>query len=279
MAEVKGLCFRRNGSFVKTPPRKRIRDVDNIPWPAWDRLPLESYLASSYGMGVSQGRNMPMLATRGCPYQCTFCSNPIMYDQRYYMREPEDIIREIIHYVATYQATFIEFYDLTAIIRKDWIVKFCRLYIANNLSVGWSLPSGTRSEALDAETLSLLYRTNCRYLVYAPESGSPETLKDIKKQVKLDRLTDSVKAAVDLGINTRCNLIIGFPKETRKQVFQTLRFQARLAWLGVDDAPIYMFSPYPGSALFEYLRSTGRIQQLDEPYFDSLLAQMDLGVT
>jgi radical SAM superfamily enzyme YgiQ (UPF0313 family) len=202
-----------------------------------------------------------------------------MYEQRYFMRTPADIIQEMMHYVETYKATFFEFYDLTAIIRKDWLVKFCNLYLEKNLKVSWSLPSGTRSEALDAEALALLHKTNCHYLVYAPESGSPATLKEIKKQVKLDRLVDSVKAAVQLGISTRCNLIIGFPKETTGQIRETLRFQAKLAWIGVEDAPIYMFSPYPGSALFEQLRGSRHIGELDDAYFDTLLAQMDLGVT
>jgi radical SAM superfamily enzyme YgiQ (UPF0313 family) len=279
LRSVAGLFYRHRNAFIRTEPRKRIREVDDIPWPAWDRLPIEVYLSRSYGMGVNHGRNMPMLATRGCPYQCTFCSNPVMYDQRYFMRSPEDIIQEMKHYIDKYKATFFEFYDLTAIIRKDWLVKFCNLYIQNNLTIPWSLPSGTRSEALDAEALQLLHKTNCRYLVYAPESGSPATLKEIKKQVKLDRLLDSVKAAVRLGISTRCNLIIGFPKETAGQIMETLRFQAKLAWIGVEDAPIYMFSPYPGSALFEQLRESRRIGELDEAYFDTLLAQMDLGVT
>lgn len=279
IGKVDGLCYRDGNGFIKTAPRKRIKDVANIPWPAWDKLPIEVYLASGYGNGINNGRNMPMLATRGCPYQCTFCSNPVMYEQRYIMRPPEDVIKEMKYYVEKFKADFIEFYDLTAIIRKDWIVEFSHLYLENNLKVGWSLPSGTRSEALDEEVLSLLYKTNCRYLVYAPESGSPTTLKEIKKEVHLDRLVKSVKNAIRYGINTRCNLIIGFPKETVKEVFETLKFQMRLAWIGVDDAPIYMFSPYPGSALFKYLRETSQIRDLDEEYFDRLLAQMDLGVS
>jgi len=279
LSSVAGLAYRDQQGIKRTETRKRIREVDNIPLPAWDRLPIEVYLSSSYGMGVNQGRNMPMLATRGCPYQCTFCSNPVMYDQRYFMRSPEEIIQEMMLYIDKYKATFFEFYDLTAIIRKDWLVKFCNLYLQNNLQVSWSLPSGTRSEALDAEALDLLHKTNCHYLVYAPESGSPATLKEIKKQVKLDRLVDSVKAAVRLGISTRCNLIIGFPRETSGRILETLRFQAKLAWIGVEDAPIYMFSPYPGSALFQQLRDNGKIGELDEAYFDTLLAQMDLGVT
>ena len=276
--QVPGLCYRNGEGFEKSPKRKRIANLAEIPWPAWDKLPIEAYLASGYGNGVNNGRNMPMLATRGCPYQCTFCSNPVMYERKYVMRAVDDVIAEMMHYIKHRRAEFIEFYDLTAIVQKKWIVEFCDKYLENGLTVGWSLPSGTRSEALDGEVLALLHRTNCRYLVYAPESGSPITLKQIKKEVRLDRLLASVRTAVRLGINTRCNLIIGFPKETTREVFKTLVFQVKLAWLGVDDAPIYMFSPYPGSTLFDDLKGTGQIPALNDDYFDGLLAQMDLGV-
>ena len=65
-----------------TGPRTRIRNLDDIPWPAWDLVPLDKYLDHGLGYGVDLGRSMPILATRGCPYQCTFCSNPEMWTTR-----------------------------------------------------------------------------------------------------------------------------------------------------------------------------------------------------
>ena len=140
-------------------------------------------------MGISSGRNMPILGTRGCPYQCTFCSNPTMWTTRYTMRDPKDVVDEVESLVKNHAARSIEFFDLTAIVKKDWIIAFCNELKARKLNVSWQLPSGTRSEALDDETLLAIYETNCRLLVYAPESGSPETLRIIKKNLKLDRLT------------------------------------------------------------------------------------------
>ncbi|MDP3733564.1 MAG: radical SAM protein, partial [Candidatus Daviesbacteria bacterium] len=192
---------------------------------------------------------------------------------------PTEVIDEVKYYIQKYQVSMIEFYDLTAIVRKDWIIDFCNLYLKNNLKVGWSLPSGTRSEALDDEVLPLLYKTNCKFISYAPESGSNKTLKEIKKQVKLERLVHSVRNAARIGIATKCNLIIGFPKDTHLEVLKTLFFQIKLAWLGVDDVPIYMYTAYPGSALFDYLRGTRQISDMNDEYFDSLLAYSDLGVT
>lgn len=274
---IEGLCFKEGGQIIRNPRRRRIANLDELAWPAWHTIPIETYLSSNYGgVGTKVGRCMPVIATRGCPYKCRFCSNPVMWGQKYIMRSPDSVIDEIKYYIETYNATHIEFYDLTAIINKEWIMAFCRLYIENNLFFSWSLPTGTRSEALDQDVIEMLFRTHCKYLVYAPESGSAETLKKISKEVHLDALVKSVKTAVRNGINTRCNLVIGFPHETIRNIFATLSFQVKLAWYGVDDVPIYLFSPYPGSELFEYLKGTKRIPEINDDYFDSLLGQMDL---
>src|SRR5262249_16451764 len=74
LADIPGVAFRRDGLPHSNGPRHRIHDVDQIPRPAWHLFPLENYLSKGFGHGVNIGRSMPMLATRGCPYQCTFCS-------------------------------------------------------------------------------------------------------------------------------------------------------------------------------------------------------------
>ena len=217
-----------------------------------------------------------MLATRGCPFQCTFCSNKAMWTQRYVTRLPQDVVSEIEYYKKRYNIDNVDFADLTAIVKKDWIIEFGNILKERNIKISWSLPSGTRSEALDGSVTKLMAETNCKYLVYAAESGSPRILKYIKKEVKLDRMLDSMKAAKANGLSLRCNLMLGFPKEKRIDVWKTLLFQLKLVFIGVDDVPLYMFSPYPGTELFNYLRDTGRIVETEDKYFESLLCQFDL---
>jgi anaerobic magnesium-protoporphyrin IX monomethyl ester cyclase len=115
----------------------------------------------------------------------------------------------------------------------------------------------------------MLKRTNCNYLVYAPESGSPDTLEKIKKRIDLDKLTQSVLEAKRQGIIVRTNLIIGFPHETRKHVFETVRYGLFLAWKGADEVTINIFSPYPGTEIFRALLARKRIELSDE-YFLAL---------
>src|SRR5262249_16773051 len=152
----------------------------------------------------------------------TFCSSPQMWTTKYLLRDVDDVLNEIEHYQKKYQVTSLQFYDLTAITKKSWTVEFCQKMLARGIAIKWSLPSGTPSEALDEEVIPLLAKTNCTYLVYAPESGSPETLHLIKKRIKLDVLNHSIRTAKKVGLTLRTNLIIGFPHETRKQIFETV---------------------------------------------------------
>lgn len=258
-----------DGAYVCPGTLTRLKALDNIPWPDWPEGYLERFWGAGKSYGICTERDMPFMVSRGCPYQCTFCSNPQMYSTRYALRSVEDAIREIKHYIARYGITSLQFYDLTAIVKKPWIVDFCRALLREGIGIKWSLPSGTRSEALDAETLGLLKQTGCSYLVYAPESGSPDTLNLIKKKIHLSALTDSVLEAKRQGLILRTNLIIGFPNETRWDVFKTLRFGLEMGWKGVDEPSINIFSPYPGSEIFNDLLRQGKLR-LDDEYFLAL---------
>jgi radical SAM superfamily enzyme YgiQ (UPF0313 family) len=256
--------------------RDRVQEVDDLALPAWDLFPVEAYLSRGLGFGVHRGRSMPVVATRGCPYQCTFCSSPEMWTTRYVARDPADVVDEIESYVRDYGAENIDFYDLTAIVRKSWVLEFCQQVLDRGLEITWQLPSGTRSEALDDEVLGQLYRAGCRNLSYAPESGSPAVLERIKKRVDLSRMKRSMSAAVRAGINAKANIILGFPGETHREVRQTLRFCVEVAALGLHDLSITPFSPYPGTELFDELAAASRVGPFDDEYFISLLSYSDL---
>lgn len=274
--EVAGLVFREGEEIHRTRPRDRIRAVDEIPPPRWDLTPVEGYLDGGFSFGVDRGRTMPILATRGCPYQCTFCSSPQMWTTRYTSRTPSLVVDEIEAYVRNWNVQNIDFYDLTSIIRREWILEFCEELQRRDLRITWQLPSGTRSEALDETVLRAMYRSGCRNVSYAPESGSERTLRAIRKKVKLPHIEASMRTAVREGLNVKANIMVGFPGETAEDLRHTLRFVLRMAWAGVHDVSVWTFSPYPGSRLFQELQSSGRLTQLDNNYWASLLSYSDV---
>jgi anaerobic magnesium-protoporphyrin IX monomethyl ester cyclase len=279
LGDVAGIATRDEGKFLRTPRRARIRAVEDIPQPRWDLVPLESYLSRGLSFGVDRGRTIPMLATRGCPYRCTFCSSPEMWTTRYAARSPEDVVREMEHWIDRYEIDAVDFYDLTAIVHKPWIVALCRLLAQRGLAITWQLPSGTRSEALDADVLAHMFATGCRNVSYAPESGSERTLERIKKKVSLDRMLASMASAVGVGLNVKANIIMGFPDETAADLNDTLGFVARMARAGVHDVSVWTFSPYPGCELFDELVRRGRIGEMTDDYFANLLSYSDFTQT
>ena len=227
----------------------------------------ETFWLAGKSAGVLTDRDIPMMISRGCPYQCTFCSSPGMWTTRYVLRDVDDVIAEIKAYIERYDITSIQLYDLTAITKKRWTVEFCERLIDEGIDLNWSVPQGTRSEVLDQEALSLLKKTGCHYLVYAPESGSIKTLERIKKRIDLDNLVASIKEAKRQGLILRINLIIGFPGETIRDVIDTAKFGLKMACQGVDEVSTNIFSPYPGSELFRELHEAGMIEVNDDYFY------------
>lgn len=272
-AGLVGVAARGGSGEVALSARRTV--LDEIPRPAWDLFPVEAYMVGADNHGVNRGRSMPMLATRGCPYQCTFCSSPSMWTTKYVTRTPREVVDEIKDYVATYGINNVNFCDLTAIIKKEWILEFCGILDAEQVPITWQLPTGTRTEALDEEVLAMLYKTGCRNITYAPESGSARMLQILKKKVLLPRMLDCLRAARRQKIVTRVNIIIGHPKEEWSDTRQSLKFLVKAALAGCQDAAVMIFAPYPGSADFKELLEQGKVS-MGEDYHYLALARSGL---
>ncbi|MCF8256202.1 MAG: B12-binding domain-containing radical SAM protein [Flavobacteriales bacterium] len=267
LSDVKGLLFRASdGTFVKTPPRSRIRNVDEMPIPAWDLLPVGNYQRHTVIPGETPRKTLALMATRGCPYQCTFCTSPDMWGTRYYMRSPMNVINEIEYVRDRYGVTNFEFYDLTAIIQKKWIIEFAGLLISRNVNITWKIPAGTRSEAIDAEVADHLYRSGCYFITYAPESGSPALLRKIKKKVSLPSILESMAHTKGQDMQVWLNMILALPDETHADVWKTLWFLVKCRLRNVDEVSIAIFRPYAGSALFDRLVAEGTVSVDDDSH-------------
>jgi anaerobic magnesium-protoporphyrin IX monomethyl ester cyclase len=272
LQEVAGIVLRTKDGQTPTSPRKRNRRLDELPWPMWEKLPLENYLVLGKGYGVTRGRVVPMIASRGCPYRCTFCSNPSMWGKLWNVRSPECVVAEIKHNIEKYGATHITFWDQTMVIRREWIMEFAQMLIDEKLNIEWSVPSGTRSEAIDREVASIMLRAGCNKLSFAPESGSPEELKRIKKQVNLSRMLQTMRECSQAGMITKAHIIMGFPDSTFRDIFYDYVYMVKMAWAGVNDVPVYLFYPYPGSAIHDDLLKQGFFPPYGEEY-DLLMAK------
>jgi radical SAM superfamily enzyme YgiQ (UPF0313 family) len=199
-----------------------------------------------------------------------------MWRTRWYARDPKRVVDEMEEYVRLYRANDFQFEDLTAIVRKDWVIAFCTEIIQRGLRISWQLPSGTRSEAIDGECAALMKQSGCHHFAYAPESGSEETLRIIRKQVNLADLIRSGRQALRAGVQVQCFFIMGFPHERARHFWDTFRLLIRCAWIGVSEVHISAFAPYPNSEAFRQLQAAGKIGELTDDYFFGLYGQDDL---
>lgn len=262
--EIPGLSFLREGEVVRTPPRSRILDVDTLPWPAWDLFDPPAYYKHGHIMGIDTGMTMPILATRGCPYACTYCLNPMMWGRRWCARDPKNVVDEISHYHETYGAVNFPFHDLTAILQKDWIIAFCEELLRRDLRITWQLPIGTRCEVIDEEVTALLKRSGCHMITFAPESGSERTRKLIGKRMTEESLMKAVRAAVRSKLSVTNFFVVGFPHDTKKDLRQSVKLALRLGFGGAHDIALSIFFPIPGSQLYDELVQSGRIIPSDD---------------
>lgn len=270
LSGIPGVVYRDDTNQpVRNTSRKRVREVEKIDRPYWDVFPFEKYNKHgiSYGVNHQNTFALPVMATRGCPYECTFCSSPQMWGTKYSMRSVTDMADEIQLYVEKFGIRNFDFYDLTAIINKRWIIDFAKEIVSRKLNIVWQIPAGTRSEAIDREVAHWLYKSGCRNITYAPESGSPEILAKIKKKVALDRMLRSIQHSSEEKMNIKINFMIGFPDEQHKHILQSLWFLVKASWAGVNDMAPAIFTPYPGSELFHRLVQEGQIKLEDDNYF------------
>ncbi len=276
--DVPRLAYIKNGELCINNSQgtvRRAKQIDEIPWPAWELFPLDKYFDNKISYGVYRGNSLPMLASRGCPYECTFCSNPQMWGRLYKLRNIKDLVDEMEYLKNTYNVTNFDFYDLTAVLKKQWILEMCDAIIERNLNITYQIPAGTRSEAIDYEVAYKLFHSGCKNISYAPESGSKTVLRDMKKKINLQSIYDSIRHSNKVGMNIKLNIIVGMPGETHKDVWLTLWFLVRSSWYGAHDMYPGVFSPYPGSELFDRLSKQGKVDIYSDDYINEVINSHD----
>lgn len=267
---IPGLVWRKDDDIMVNSRADRIKEIDRIEWPAWDLVKLDIYDRYSFVNGASFGKTIPILATRGCPYQCTYCASPKMWTTEWYARSYIDVVDEIEHYVRLYQATNFPFHDLTMILKKQWIMDFSREIINRKLDITWQLPTGTRCEVIDHDVAPLLLQSGCKTICYAPETGSEGLRHTIKKMMKTEKLMDSVKATVDAKLTLAVFFVIGFPEDTRQDLRETVKMVRKLGRMGASDVACPFYFPIPATEMYDKLLKINHVGMDD----DSLMAPM-----
>jgi anaerobic magnesium-protoporphyrin IX monomethyl ester cyclase len=270
--EVEGLALRRDGGVVVQPASRRtLPDVATLPRPARHLLPMQAYCTAQEAHGPVSGPWTTILSSRGCPYGCTFCASR---KTRWRPRPAADVVDEMEECVARWGVREFHFEDDNMTIDRGRILAIAEEVRRRGLAIRWQTPNGIRASVTDGATLRAMRDSGCCHITLAPESGSPRVLKEIIRKgadFDLEQLFEVAVDARELGMRVAAYFVIGLPGETRDEVEQSIAYARRLARAGVDEVGFSLFTPLPGTPLWDVVARRGEpIDYLDLLSIDDL---------
>jgi len=275
---IPGLGFRHNSTMIINKNLELLDNIDSIPYPDWGSFPIQNYfrLKESHG-NLRSERWMIMLFSRGCPYNCSFCTTPKIWKRRWRPRDPKQVVQEIKFLQRNYNIQEVHFEDENMNTDINRLKEFCDELIRQKIDIVWQTANGIRPNGLDEELLAKMIKSGCSNIVLAPESGSKRVLDGIiDKSLELGEIVRVCGIANKLKLKLAVYFIMGLPQEKKSDLFKTLRLLIMLAYKGADECLIGVFAPLPGSRLFDQLCAEGQIK-VDSEFFESLIAMGDIG--
>jgi len=248
--DINEIAYRVNGEIIRTLPVEFIIDLDEIPFPAWDLVDVESYFSrrgrkrKTFNQHQKKKRVFQIVTTRGCPYRCAYCHN--LFGKTIRKRSIEKVVEELKILKNRYNIEEIEIIDDIFNLDVDRAKEFMRKVIDENLNLHFCFPNGLRSDRFDDELLDLMKEAGVYRIVFAIETGSPRIQKLVRKNVKLDKAKENIEKASKRGFSLGGFFMIGFPTETEEEVMKTIDF-ALESKLGT--ATFFMVTPFPGTDL------------------------------
>ncbi len=246
-------------------PVGKIKDLDLLPFPAWDLFPLQNYWSMSFAHGpLTESKYMPLLTSRGCPYVCSFCVVPDTNNRKWRQRSAKNVVDEIEYYFKTYGVTEFHIEDLDPTISDDRIREMCQDILDRNLKIRWKIVAGTKVETIkNEESIRLMAKAGCRYISISPETGSPQLLKKMRKPFNLEHAVNLVRVMNEVGIRSQACFVLGFPEETDEDRALTKALVKDMTQKGIDEIALFIVTPVPGSSIFSKLQGYESLSQLN----------------
>jgi anaerobic magnesium-protoporphyrin IX monomethyl ester cyclase len=260
---VPGLTFRKKGKVCSTQDRMPTRNLDTLPFPARHLLDMDFYCRRNDAViSCMPLRVATMLTSRGCPYDCKFCSSKLIYNsQRYH--SPEYVLREINLLLENYPIEAISFVDSTLLPKRERLQKICEGLIEQKLHKKLKWGCSLRANLVDKEILTLMKQAGCIFVNYGFESGSQKMLDSMNKRVTVDDNYRAVRLTYEAGILVNSAMIINLPGETEDDMLATIAFLKnngkRIYSTGLNP-----LLPLPGSPYYREFIDQGLLEYSDK---------------
>lgn len=250
LEDVKGIVFKnQKGGIIHTSPQPPIENLDDLPYPAWDLVPLNNYFENI-------GRKVyPISSVRGCPYNCIFCCKTFI-GYRVRSRSPESILKELIEVKKRFDVSSFAFFDDLFIYNKKRVMKFCALKMESQVSdLEWE--ASARVDLINEELCKALSKSHCIELGIGFESNTQQILDFYKKGITVEQCQNAADLCREHGISlSGASFLIGAPDETYNTVKASVDFckKNRLRY------EPHFVTPYPQTALYDYALQKGLIK-------------------
>ncbi|MCB9118255.1 MAG: radical SAM protein [Caldilineaceae bacterium] len=238
-ANILGLAWRNDTEIVINPDRPFIPDLDDLPIPLHERLPLDKQR-----MPMIKGPFTFIVTSRGCPAGCKYCIKHVSYQNSVRVRSAANIVEEL-EYLGALGITNIHMYADLFTVNRDHVVELCKLIIERGIKIRWTCNS--RVDYVDEEMLTLMGQAGCWLISWGIESANEMILKRARKGYKKEQAFRALKWAKAAGIKNWGYFIIGLPGETEESIQETIAYAKELP---VDIALFHIAAPYPGTPFF-----------------------------
>jgi radical SAM superfamily enzyme YgiQ (UPF0313 family) len=261
LGQVKGIAFRSGDQVCVTGERARIRDLDRLPMPSYDCLPMSEY------------HFVNLVLSRGCPFKCTFCDVAPMWQRRNRRRSVDSVVDELVFLHREYRLRNFEFADETFVLNRKHVLRFCERLREERLDVEWACTG--RIDLMNEELLEEMSASGCRGLFFGIESGSNHVLGQIRKEFTAEQAVEGIFTAQKY-MRVVASFIWGFPGESREDFLKTLFLILFLEQHGVD-ARLNRLSPFALTPLYQQHRDQlirrrdGAIHAAHDPFQTSAL--------
>ncbi|MCX5701646.1 MAG: radical SAM protein [Candidatus Omnitrophica bacterium] len=254
---IPSISYLIDGKFITTCEHVVVEDISQLPLPDRDAVRQELYNLSSISnmpyAGKKNSVGKHMFASRGCPFSCTFCVVHNKRKQR--CNSISNVVNEMEVLINKYRANYIFIMDPIFIANKQWVIGICKEIKRRGLDFKWGCEGHVNF--IDQELVVEMESAGCYDMAFGIESGVQHILDNIQKGTRLDRIEESVKIVKkSTKIKVSGLFILGLPRETYRDIVQTINFAKRLP---LDMAQFSVLSPYPGSPIFYELREKGEI--------------------
>jgi anaerobic magnesium-protoporphyrin IX monomethyl ester cyclase len=262
VTDIKGIIYSKQKETILNPGRGNIANLDSIPFPDFEAFDFETKLQNYYNddhiaatLNDSEPRFYPILASRGCPFQCTFC----YHEGKYRLRSVNDVIKEIRYAVIKYRISSLQIYDDCFAVNQKRLLEFCSEIKKLKSEISWDLSWSCQLmvSTVDENILAAMKDSGCYLITYGFESYSPIVLKSMRKGITPKQIDDAIKITFSQKMAIVGNFIFGDVAETVESANETLEYWGKNCQGQVN---LVLIQPYPGSQIYKHCLAKGLIK-------------------